>query len=156
MSQIYTLCGWFQRRSTKNLVAVVVWLIVILNYCNLSACEFYKCCNTCKIHCPSSAVISLEMLVSEIHKKYELQQRSHTIKHKHMAARVVEELIASGNNILAACKCANVDQWFFTNQRSFWKHTDKQPLINSYLDISALYTEAGQASLPQIEKNSRG
>ncbi len=40
--------------------------------------------------------------------------KSYTIKHKRMSVRVVDDMVASGHNIIAACKYA-----FSTDGKSF-------------------------------------
>ncbi len=59
------------------------------------------------------------MLVREINNTYEFGHRLYTIKHKRMAICVVEELIASGHNIFAACAQLMLNVAFSTDGRSF-------------------------------------
>ena len=94
------------------------------------------------------------MLVRETNNKNDIRRKSYTIKHKRMSVRVVDDMVASGHNIIAACEHANIQQSLFYGWKSLLKKGQQTTTEKICLGISALYTKAGQASLRQKKTNS--
>ena len=94
------------------------------------------------------------MLVRKTNNQNDIRRKSYIIKHKWMSAHVFDDLVASGHNITAACKHANIQQSLFYRWTKLLKKQQQTTTEKNFLDISALYTKAGQASLLQKKMNS--
>ena len=92
------------------------------------------------------------MLVRKTNNQNDIRRKSYTIKHKRMSVCVVDDMVASGHNIITACKHANIQRSLFYRWKKLLKK-DRQTTTEKKVPGHLRSLHQGRASILAPKEN---